>query len=285
VAGVSDVICSEASVAADEPLAGTAPRVDTFLLIEARGAWERDAIDSFPEDVASVIRAWLDATARSRLLLIRRPDRRRGDDLVAFVVRAAESPPSVRRFSLRRLDNLIDLDLADGGEPVEEPLALICGHGRRDPCCARLGIPLYDALREQLDATSLWRSSHQGGHRFAPNLLWLPDGLSFGRVQPGDARSLVAELRAGRLPLGSLRGRVTWPPEAQAAEIAVRQRFGFTRLADVTLLSSASGWVQFGTEGGSVGVEVVTEPGPALPVSCGADPEPIDRYVVSRMQL
>ena len=280
---MSTVTCSAASAAADEPLAGTAPRVDTFLLVEVRGVWERDAIDAFPEDVATRVRTWLDATAQSRLLLIRRPDRREGD-LVVFVVRAVESPPSIHRFALRGLDDLLELELEAGGEPVDDPLVLVCGHGRRDACCARLGVSLFEALQDQLGPASLWLSSHQGGHRFAPNLLWLPEGLSLGRVHSSDAPSVVAGLRAGRLPLENLRGFVTYSAEAQAAEIAVRERFCLGQLGDVSLVASEGGRVRLATSAGVVDVEVVTEPGPPLPASCGAEPEPGRRHVVSRIQ-
>ena len=31
------------------------------------------------------------------------------------------------------------------------PLLLVCAHGRRDPCCARLGVPVYDALAPHVE--------------------------------------------------------------------------------------------------------------------------------------
>ena len=269
---MSDSTCS--ALSAGEPLAGTAGQTDAFLLLEVRGAWERDALDSLAERPAAAIRSWLDATPRSKVLLVRRPDRR-GDELAAFVVRA--DARTVRRFRLAAYDDLADLDLTGGGEPVDEPLGLVCGHGRRDACCARLGRPVYDALREELGPESLWLSSHVGGHRFAPNLLWLPEGLLFGRVEPGQAVALVEDLRAGRLPVECLRGRTTWPPEAQAAEIAVRA----SGAHEVELVSAESGRISLATPAGQVEVSVEIERGPALPPSCGADPERASRYVVT----
>lgn len=269
---MSDSTCS--ALSAGEPLAGTASQTDAFLLLEVRGAWERDALDSLAERPAAAIRSWLDATPRSKALLIRRPDRR-GDELAAFVVRA--DMRTARRFRLATYDDVADLDLAGGGEPVDEPLALVCGHGRRDACCARLGRPLYDALCEELEAESLWLSSHVGGHRFAPNLLWLPEGLLFGRVEPGQAVALVEDLRAGRLPVGCLRGRTMWPPEAQAAEIAVRA----SGAHEVELVSAESGRIRLATPTGEIDVTVEIEHGPALPPSCGAEPEIASRYLVT----
>ena len=277
---MSDGTCSALSLAADEPLAGTAGRADAYLLLEVRAAWERDALDGLAERPAAAIRAWLDATPRSKALFIRRPDRRAAD-IAAFVVRGTADPLAIRRFRLSGYDDLLDVDLEAGGEPVTGPLALVCGHGRRDACCARLGRPLYDALREELDPESLWLSSHQGGHRFAPNLLWLPDGLLFGRVEPTKAVGLVGELRGDRLPLERLRGRTTFPPEAQAAEIAVRAGLGITGLRDVKLVSADGGRVRLTTPTSEVEATVELQRGPTLPTSCGATPERVDRYVVT----
>lgn len=265
-------ICS--ALSAGEPLAGTAGRTDAFLLLEVRGGWERDALDSLDERPAAAVRSWLDATPRSKTLLIRRPDRR-GEELAAFVVRA--DARTTRRFRLAAYDDLADLDLSDGGELVTTPFALVCAHSRRDACCARLGRPLYDALRDEFDPESLWLSSHVGGHRFAPNLLWLPDGLLFGRVGPGQAGALIEALRSGRLPVECLRGRTTWPPEAQAAEIAIRA----SGARDVELVSAEGGQVRLATRTGEVDVTVQIEVGPALPPSCGAEPERASRYVVT----
>ena len=232
---MTESTCAALSAAAGEPLPGTAGRADTFLLLEVRGAWERDALDGLAEQPASAIRTWLEATPCSKVLFIRRPGRH-AKGLAAFVVRAAAAPPSITRFHFNDHDDLLDVDLDNGGELVSDPLVLVCGHGRRDACCARLGRPLYEALRDDFGPELLWFSSHQGGHRFAPNVLWLPDGLLFGRVEPDEAATLVGELRAGRLPVARLRGRTTFPPEAQAAEIAVRAALGVTGLPDVRLV-------------------------------------------------
>jgi hypothetical protein len=274
---VSAASCSALATAAGVPLAGTAGRTDSFLLLEFRGAWERDVLDGLTGRPAAAIRSWLEATPRSKALFIRRPGRR-GSELAAFVVRAVEQ--TVQRFGLTAYDELPDIDLAYGGEAVARPLALVCGHGRRDACCARLGRPLYDALLETFDADSLWLSSHQGGHRFAPNLLWLPDGLLFGRVEPTEAPALTGELRAGRLPIERLRGRTTFPPAAQAAEIAVRAKLGVDGVRDVSLVSLKDGRVTLGVPGGPVDVTVEVQEGPAVPASCGAKPEPDERHAV-----
>jgi hypothetical protein len=98
---------------------------------------------------------------------------------------------------------------------------LVCRNGARDPCCALYGGDVSHALGDRaIDCT------HFGGHRFAANVLVLPDNLMFGRLRADSALSLAAELDAGRLPLEHLRGRCTLDPEQQAAEILLRRELG-----------------------------------------------------------
>jgi hypothetical protein len=91
------------------------------------------------------------------------------------------------------------------------------------------------ALSEaQPDAT--WEISHIGGDRFAGNLLVLPHGLYYGRVDAPAAVALAAGHRAGELDLDHLRGRSSYPMPVQAAEIALRRQLGETRLDTVRLV-------------------------------------------------
>jgi hypothetical protein len=109
---------------------------------------------------------------------------------------------------------------------------LVCTNGARDPCCAIRGA----AVAKALDAArpgAVYESSHLGGHRFAANVLVLPDGLCFGRLDVRSALALMDELDAGRLPLEHFRGRTSLTEEQQAAEIALRRELGLERLDDV----------------------------------------------------
>lgn len=60
---------------------------------------------------------------------------------------------------------------------VERDL-LLCTHGTRDRCCAKLGGALHGELTSRLpEGARLWRTSHTGGHRFAPTGISFPEGL------------------------------------------------------------------------------------------------------------
>ncbi len=102
---------------------------------------------------------------------------------------------------------------------------LVCTHGRRDACCAKFGIPIYSQLVE-LANESAWQCSHLGGHRFAPNLLVLPQGLLYGRLGSLDTQRIIDSSQRGEIVLDRLRGRTTYPAVVQAAEIHLRRHMG-----------------------------------------------------------
>ncbi len=110
---------------------------------------------------------------------------------------------------------------------------LVCTNGARDPCCAIRGPTVAQAL-ERARPGHVYECSHLGGHRFAANVLVLSDGLCFGRLDARTAPALADELDAGRLPLDHLRGRTTYEPEQQAAEILIRRELALEGLDDLT---------------------------------------------------
>jgi hypothetical protein len=116
---------------------------------------------------------------------------------------------------------------------------LVCTNGARDPCCAIRGPAVALAL-DRARPGQVYECSHLGGHRFAANLLVLPDGLCFGRLDARSAPLLLEELETGRLPLEHFRGRTGLAPEEQAAEILVRGELGLTALGDLRHVERAT---------------------------------------------
>lgn len=56
---------------------------------------------------------------------------------------------------------------------------LICTHGKRDACCGSLGTRLATTLPDLGAGVDVLRTSHTGGHRFAPTALFLPEGTAW----------------------------------------------------------------------------------------------------------
>jgi hypothetical protein len=154
----------------------------------------------------------------------------------------------------------------DGAKPllVRRPLPavrafLVCTNGARDPCCALNGAAVVRALGDRAV-----ECTHLGGHRFAANVLVLPDNLLFGRLDVDTAVAVATEVESGRVPLEHLRGRCDLPPEQQAAEILLRRELDLVGLDDVLHRGGAT----FATSRGVFDVHVRGEQLPPRRVSC-----------------
>jgi hypothetical protein len=236
--------CSQASEARDEPMAGTASTVRSWLLLEDPGPWGRDALldARLPERVGLEIQRRC-AAAGVRPLLIRRTSSNvsNAEGLTCFAIRSGPEPPWIERMRLTNVGEALDLDLPGlgrgqrpGFEPLEGPLFLVCTHGRRDVCCAERGRPLAQTLAAAFPEPT-WESSHVGGDRFAGNVVAFPHGLYLGRVRPDEAAGVARAYADGRVPLEHLRGRSCYPMPIQAAEVALRTQEGLDALDDVVL--------------------------------------------------
>ena len=166
--------------------------------------------------------------------------------------------------------------MLDGaGQRVDDPLLVVCTHGKRDRCCARYGRPLYDGLRDAVPEDWLWQSTHLGGDRFAGNLVCLPEGLFFGRVGAEGAWTVLDEYLAGRVDLEHYRGRSSYSFPQQAAERAVREATGLRGLSDLRLVSSAAAGAAEWTVRFAAGAEVyetrvTREDGELMYLTCDA---------------
>jgi hypothetical protein len=218
-------------------VAGTAPVATGWVLVEQPGPWGRKALTSSGLDPA--LGAALDAAAGDevRVQLVRRPGRRAAPTPArrTVVLAHAGADPWAEQLDLDE-DALAALDpqvtrsaTPPGlGERLDGPLWLVCTHGKRDRCCATYGRPIADALAA-LHGDAVWEVSHVGGHRFAGNLVALPDGTVYGALQVADALGVVELHNSGRHALAHLRGRSGLPRAAQAAEALVRDRLELDR--------------------------------------------------------
>lgn len=192
-----------------------------------------------------------------------------------FVARTTEAARDLRCVELGRYDDLLDVDLAAAGEPVEHPLFLVCTHGKHDRCCAKFGRPLYDAVREQVEDDWVWQSTHVGGDRFAGNLVSLPDGVYYGRVEPGESWPVLEAALRGEIHLPHYRGRSCHSFPAQAAERAVRELTGLVGVGDTSVASldpAGDGWEAVVRAGGAdYTVDVRREQGAPTHLTCSTE--------------
>jgi hypothetical protein len=162
------------------------------------------------------------------------------------------------------------------------PEVLVCGHGRRDPCCGRWGTLLHAELAARGSGVRVWRCSHTGGHRFAPTAITLPEGRAWAYAditlldgvltRAGDVTALAAHDR----------GSTALDQWAQVVERALFVEHGWAWLhGEVTRArSEVAGdgqsatvellWRLDGTTGRAVGEVEVTRILPVL--VCGEPP-------------
>ena len=255
--------CSDLCLAAGEPMLGTAGQVDVWLLLEYKPVWRAKAVDD--NDLAPEIKAWIERTVaafagagrKARPQFIRRPEL----DTVETTLFVAEQGV-LRRFQSDGYGPICDLDLTTAElAEVATPHYFVCTNGQRDLCCARYGLPTYARMRETV-GKRVWQTTHVGGHRFAPNVLALPQGALYGRVFADDVDDFVAAVDGGELSLPHLRGRSAYPPAAQVGE---------TRIAGACVLKAVDGdRVTFATASGLRSVQVRQAETPLdIIASCG----------------
>ena len=211
-------LCSVASKAAGEDPAGCAAPFAGYLGVEVAPPWRSEITESarFPEGLREAVEGARDAGAvgkftalfpdpvysregYARVLYLRKPPGLFAvyekseyvvpeSEIVPLVEALAEGQKGLSRFERYRED-------ASPGRDI-----LVCTHGSHDACCGKFGYPVYETLRYGYAAIlgeklRVWRTSHLGGHRFAPTLLDLPEGRYWGRLEPGTLENLV--MRSG----------------------------------------------------------------------------------------
>src|ERR1039457_2886742 len=244
--------CAEYSRAAEEEMAGSVKAVDLWLLVEYRGRWDRDAITVFPEAVQERLRALRSRIPKMRLALIRQTGRDSGP-LTVFWAFSRERGPQLYRAEFGNYEEL-SFDVEQSGSESGEKLFAVCTHGTHDLCCAQFGNKIYSKMRRLSTAQivccaqfgnkiyskmrrlsgNVWHISHIGGCRFAPNVVCLPHGIVYGRVERSDCAAIVSRYKEGALLPPKLRGRSCYSKPVQAAEQFLRSA---KQLTDVEELS------------------------------------------------
>jgi hypothetical protein len=107
---------------------------------------------------------------------------------------------------------------------------LVCGHGSRDRCCGGSGTRLAVEARASLPDLRVRRTSHLGGHRFAPTALSMPDGRVWAFL---DAEALAGIVDRRLHPIEArdhYRGHVGIDPWAQVVEAVGLSEHGWAAL-------------------------------------------------------
>lgn len=219
--------CSTLSTSVNEQLYGTAPKTNLWVMVEYTNPFGSKALieSLIPERLQSHLTNLQKIVPGTRLVLIRRDQPRTDNQIAVFASISSADQQYLYEFHLSNYDEILSLDLQSlitGKIDIREnirvdPIFLVCTNGKRDPCCSRLGYPVYQAMASQ-QGDSVWQTSHVGGHRFAANVICLPHGIYYGRVNPENAVSLMSDYQNQRLTPYLYRGRGCYDSQVQAAE-------------------------------------------------------------------
>lgn len=314
-----DFFCSQRAQEAGEQLFATATHTTTWLVLEYTGAWGNKALaeSAIPVSVKEHLARLERQLPNARIQLIKqtagaeaagnevmgdaasglRASRQHVSPITFYVAFADEKKSSLYRFTLADYEQLLafdeDLmarlaahDAAHANSRVARPIYLVCTNGRRDRCCAKWGLPVYNAMASY-GGNSVWQTSHTGGHRFAATAVCLPEGVMYGWLTPDDARPLIDAHRQRQLyRLDRYRGRSCYPSHLQAADYYLRLQTGDRHLASFVLAqdegNAAQMWrVSFRSPTTQQHHTVSMHYGGSTverPASCHKAPEPLSLY-------
>ncbi|CAB0588101.1 sucrase ferredoxin [Corynebacterium diphtheriae] len=219
-------LCSDVRVS---PLPGTAKVGDTYILFEHHGPWSHDILDggTFDKETSAALKAM-----GCGFYLIRRHGREgriERPKKTAYLVFG--SAGVAEKLMVDDVTDLLKLDVSGpgknrqfGAEQEAQPIILVCTHAKRDACCAIKGRPMAQALTEEFPDSPVWECSHTKGHRFAPSMVLMPWGYTWGQLNKPAAFDMYRYAQRGQLFLPGNRGRGIWPMKGQIAEVAVAQQ-------------------------------------------------------------
>jgi hypothetical protein len=238
----ANIRCADWSRAASLAPIGSFGSYPGLLLVEVPLPWPQD-IGETPE--ATVVAPLLKPLGyRLQGVVPSNPDASPQERRVILHARPAGEPlfAGYRRFErpvgASLADAVADL-LAIAADPAPSHLetdgidVLVCGHGRRDACCGRLGAGLATRLAAATPPESVhyWRTSHLGGHRFAATFVVLPEGTAWAYGDEDLVETVLRRKGDFADVAGSYRGCAGLPgPQVQALELEVLREVGWDLL-------------------------------------------------------
>lgn len=225
----------------NEPLYGTIKSANVWLLLEYNGVYTHQAWEDarIPDEVKAKLDNYLDG----RPLLIRQPEQINEIDRIIsfFVINAVGDKPAIYHLELQSYTDILDVNIDDvlAGKVIpatNEPLYVICTNGKRDVCCSKYGIALYNAMSRRAQH-QVWQASHIGGHRFAGTMYCFPHAICYGFLNEDDAETVIQSYTHKQILLDKLRGHAIYDKPIQVAEYFLRRELDNDTLDSVQYIS------------------------------------------------
>lgn len=201
--------CSDHAREVGEDIISSAANYETYILVECPQPWTYDAFQSkwVPNNLKILVEEVRRAKLSVRFLLICNNYSHKVDYSTLLIYQKQEGLSSGYQkyeFKLPHIEEAAAVVKKYLWGKIHEYEIethttrdiLVCTHGSHDQCCARYGSPFYFQARETiadlgLDNVRIWKSSHFGGHRFAPTAIDLPDGRYYGVLNQESFQSIL----------------------------------------------------------------------------------------------
>ncbi|GAX40675.1 sucraseferredoxin family protein [Tolypothrix sp. NIES-4075] len=242
---MTHLFCSDHSKEVGEDVIGSATNYQTYVLIECPPPWHSEALNSrwVPNSLKVLVEEVKRTKQPIRFLLIANNESHKIDHTTLLIYHQQEGLGNGYRKQEFKLPNIEQAaptirKWLSGSTPKYEVKTsatrdiLVCTHGSHDMCCARYGNPFYyhaDATISDLglDEVRIWKSSHFGGHRFAPTAIDLPEGRYYGALDQESFKSIL--MRSGDINCLNkvYRGWGILPSAMQVLERELILRYGW----------------------------------------------------------
>jgi hypothetical protein len=201
--------CSDHAREVGEDIIGSATNYQTYILVECPQPWTYNAFNSkwVPSNLQKLVEEVSRAKLPVRFLLIANDLSHKVDYTTLLIYQKQEGLSSgfqKHEFKLPHIEQVAAVvkQCLWGKMPDAETETnitrdiLVCTHGSHDQCCARYGNPFYfyaaaNIADLALDNVRIWKSSHLGGHRFAPTAIDFPNGRYYGFLDQESFRSIL----------------------------------------------------------------------------------------------
>ncbi len=201
--------CSDNARQIGEKLIGSAINIETYILIECPGPWISEAFNSkwVPDNLRVLVEDCKEEKLPIKFMLIANNLSHKVDQTTLIIYQQIKGlttgyhKQELKLTNIEQVAGVLKRWLRSGiGD--DQTLTnttrdiLVCTHGSRDMCCARYGNPFYAQAQATitdlgLDNVRIWKSTHFGGHRFAPTIIDLPEARYYGNLDKESFQSIL----------------------------------------------------------------------------------------------
>ncbi|MFH7029194.1 MAG: sucrase ferredoxin [Heteroscytonema crispum UTEX LB 1556] len=243
---MSTFFCSDNSRQLGEAVIGSATNYQTYILVECPPPWTSDAFNSrwVPNNLKVLVEEIKRAKLPIKFLLIANNLSHKIDCTTLLIYQRKEGLVkgySKQEFKLANIEQVASVvkkwlwNRIPSCELETNAIRdiLVCTHGSHDKCCSRYGNPFYFHAAESIsdlgldDDIRIWKTTHFGGHRFAPTAIDLPEGRYYGILDQDSFKSILT--RSGDISCLKkvYRGWAILPNSIQVLERELILRYGW----------------------------------------------------------